>query len=72
MDDFTNRSIETFLDDTARRAPTPGGGAIAALTGALGAALARMAAAYSVRKDTPPQTRSASPVSCTTLFCTWT
>ncbi len=59
MDDLTNRSIETFLDDTAKRAPTPGGGAIAALTGALGAALARMVTAYSVGKDTPPETRSA-------------
>ncbi len=59
MDDLTNRSIETFLDDTGQRAPTPGGGAIAALTGALSAALGRMVAAYSVGRDTSPQTRSA-------------
>jgi len=57
MEDFTTRTIDAFLDATGRREPTPGGGAIAAVTGALGSALSRMVAAYSVGKDTTPETR---------------
>jgi len=40
---LVNLSLETFLDRLGSDAPTPGGGAVAALTGALAAALGRMA-----------------------------
>ncbi|MEN0019963.1 MAG: cyclodeaminase/cyclohydrolase family protein [Planctomycetota bacterium] len=39
-----------LLESTASKSPTPGGGAIAAVTGALGAALAGMSVAFSVGK----------------------
>jgi len=39
---LVSRSIEEFLDRLASDAPTPGGGAVAALTGALAASLGRM------------------------------
>jgi formiminotetrahydrofolate cyclodeaminase len=45
-------TIEQFLAATAARQPTPGGGSIAALAGALAAAIGEMALNYSVgRKD---------------------
>jgi formiminotetrahydrofolate cyclodeaminase len=48
-----NSSIQTFLDATAARQPTPGGGSIAALTGALAAAIGEMVLNYSIgRKNT--------------------
>ncbi|HUB26015.1 MAG TPA: cyclodeaminase/cyclohydrolase family protein [Tepidisphaeraceae bacterium] len=43
-------TIEQFLAATAARQPTPGGGAVAALAGALAAALAEMVLNYSVGK----------------------
>ncbi len=43
-------SIEEFIDRLASDAPTPGGGAVAALTGALGASLGRMACGFTVGK----------------------
>ena len=52
MDDLTELSVESFLDEVADRTPTPGGGAVAALAGGLACAMARMVAAYSVSKDT--------------------
>jgi formiminotetrahydrofolate cyclodeaminase len=42
--------IAEFLDRLASAAPTPGGGSVAALTGALAAALGRMVAAFTVGK----------------------
>ncbi len=42
------RSIREFLDAAAAKQPTPGGGAAAALTGALAAAVGEMALNYSV------------------------
>jgi formiminotetrahydrofolate cyclodeaminase len=39
---ITERSIETFLDELAGAAPTPGGGSAAAIIGAMGAALLSM------------------------------
>jgi formiminotetrahydrofolate cyclodeaminase len=45
-------SIRQFLDDLAARTPTPGGGATAALTGALASSLASMVIAYSLNKKT--------------------
>jgi methenyltetrahydrofolate cyclohydrolase len=40
---ITQRSVETFLDELASAAPTPGGGSAAAIIGAMGAALLSMA-----------------------------
>lgn len=37
-----NQKIEKFLEEVASRAPTPGGGAVAAVTGAAAAALVEM------------------------------
>jgi formiminotetrahydrofolate cyclodeaminase len=52
-------SLEDFLDRLASDAPTPGGGAVAALTGALAAALGRMVCALTLGKakfaDVEPQ-----------------
>jgi formiminotetrahydrofolate cyclodeaminase len=39
---ITERSLETFLDELASGAPTPGGGSAAAIIGAMGAALLSM------------------------------
>src|SRR5580698_5266077 len=39
---ITQRPLETFLDDLASGAPTPGGGSAAAVIGAMGAALVSM------------------------------
>lgn len=57
MEDFTKRSLDDFLDVVARRTPTPGGGSVAGAAGALACALARMAANYSMGKDTEPSVR---------------
>ncbi len=54
MDDLTSRSLDYFLNSVAQRTPTPGGGSVAAAAGALSCALARMAAEYSVGKNTEP------------------
>lgn len=53
MNDLTHSTIDDFLNALADRQPAPGGGAVAALTGGLAAALGRMVAAYSVGKNTP-------------------
>lgn len=58
MDDLTAQSIEGFLSETAKRTPTPGGGSVTGLTGALACALAHMVAAFSVRKSTDSETRA--------------
>jgi formiminotetrahydrofolate cyclodeaminase len=42
--------LDVFLDATAARQPTPGGGSIAALTGALSAAIGEMVVNYSLGK----------------------
>lgn len=48
-------TIERFLDATAAKQPTPGGGSVAALVGALSAAIGEMVLNYSVgRKDLEP------------------
>ena len=46
--------LDEFLNAVAAREPTPGGGAVAATAGALGAALARMVAAYSISPKVAP------------------
>lgn len=64
MDDFTALSVDNFLDQVAGRTPTPGGGSVTAVAGALSCAMARMVAAYSVPKkaESPvrPQVESAA------------
>ena len=49
-DSLTQLPITEFLDQLASPAPTPGGGSVAALTGALAAALGRMVAALTLGK----------------------
>lgn len=44
------QSIDAFLSATAAKQPTPGGGSVAALTGALSAAIGEMVVNYSVGK----------------------
>ena len=58
MDDFASLSIHDFLDATAKRAAVPGGGAVAAVAGALACAMARMVAAYSISKNTTGEDRT--------------
>lgn len=48
--DFSTQSVERFLEATAAKTPTPGGGAVTSVLGALAAALAGMVTAYSVGK----------------------
>lgn len=43
-------TIERFLAEVGAKTPAPGGGAVAAMTGATAAALARMVVAYSIGK----------------------
>jgi formiminotetrahydrofolate cyclodeaminase len=45
-----NATIEKFLEELAAKKPTPGGGAVAALTGALSTAIGEMVLNYSVGK----------------------
>ena len=45
-----NTTIERFLDATAAKQPVPGGGSVAALTGALSAAIGEMVVNYSLGK----------------------
>src|SRR3954467_14635955 len=50
-----NTTIDTFLRATAAKQPTPGGGSVAALAGALAAAMGEMVLNYSVgRKQNSP------------------
>ncbi|MHC5109903.1 MAG: cyclodeaminase/cyclohydrolase family protein [Planctomycetota bacterium] len=58
MSDFSKLQVGSFLDQLADRTPTPGGGGVAALAGALSVAMARMAAAYSVGKHTSEEDAS--------------
>ena len=51
--DLLTSSVKDFVAATASKEPTPGGGAIAALTAATGAALAEMVANLTFdKKDT--------------------
>ena len=51
-------TIEEFLEELAARKPTPGGGSVAALSGALAAGLVSMAAEFSGNKDIFGQART--------------
>ncbi len=60
-------TVNTFLDRLADRTPTPGGGAVAALAGALAAAMARMVGAYSINKRTAPDQQQQITALCDEL-----
>jgi formiminotetrahydrofolate cyclodeaminase len=52
-----SNTIQQFLEATAAKQPAPGGGSVAALTGALAAAIGEMSLNYSVgRKTSIPET----------------
>ncbi len=46
-----NQTLQTFLDELASAAPTPGGGGAAALVGAMGAALVSMVCNLTIGKE---------------------
>jgi formiminotetrahydrofolate cyclodeaminase len=48
---ITQRPLETFLDELASGAPTPGGGSAAAIMGAMGAALVSMVCNVTIGKQ---------------------
>jgi formiminotetrahydrofolate cyclodeaminase len=48
---LTEKSVITFLDELASSAPAPGGGSVAALSGALGAALISMVCNLTLGKE---------------------
>lgn len=47
---YLNETIRTYLEDASSGKPTPGGGSVAALAGALGISMASMAANFTVGK----------------------
>jgi formiminotetrahydrofolate cyclodeaminase len=51
-------TIEEFLEELTARKPTPGGGSVAALSGALSAGLVAMAAEFSRKKDISEEART--------------
>jgi formiminotetrahydrofolate cyclodeaminase len=48
---MSNETLEEFLESVAARTPTPGGGAVAAVTGAQAAALMSMVSAFSSKSE---------------------
>ena len=48
---YIDEPLKKYLDETASGAPTPGGGSVAALAGALGAALTSMVCNFTVGKE---------------------
>ena len=65
---LSQMKIDDFLDQLASSAPTPGGGSVAALTGALAAALGQMACALTLGKPkfatVEPQVRTLAERLC--------
>lgn len=51
MNMYTEETLQHYLDDLASVQPTPGGGSTAALSGAMGAALASMVCRFTVGKQ---------------------
>ena len=47
---YLDQPLRSFLEDTASKSPTPGGGSVAALVGSLGAALLCMVANFTLGK----------------------
>ena len=54
---YLNKTVSGFLKELSAKTPVPGGGAAAALTGALGTGLLSMAGRYSLRKHPPSNKR---------------
>lgn len=54
INNLTDLTVTEFCKVTASEAPTPGGGSISALSGAMAASLAEMVANLSLPKDGPP------------------
>lgn len=50
-----NQTIEKFLDSVASKTPTPGGGAVAAVTGAMAASLVEMVCNLTIGKKNYPK-----------------
>ena len=48
---YLERPLKDFIEDTASRTPTPGGGSVAALVGALGSCLLRMVGNFTIGKE---------------------
>ena len=48
---LTEKPVRSFLDELASSAPAPGGGSVAALAGALGAALISMVNNLTIGKE---------------------
>lgn len=67
MQELTKLSIAEFLDRASARTPTPGGGSVTGVAGALGCALGQMVAAYSLKKDMEPDARETVEHSATQL-----
>lgn len=57
--DILNTPLREFIAQTAARSPTPGGGSVAAVAGALSAALAEMALQYTLTRRTAAAQRDA-------------
>lgn len=51
MEQYQNFTVEKYVEAVAAKSPVPGGGSVAALTGALATALIAMVANYSVGKN---------------------
>ncbi len=51
MTEMRSRSIDGFLNDLASARPTPGGGSVAALSGAIAADLGRMVCSLALKKN---------------------
>jgi len=56
MPNYKKHTLKAYCDSLAQKAPVPGGGSAAALSGALGAALLCMVARYSQNKGLPAPT----------------
>ncbi len=50
--------LNDLLHEIAAKTPAPGGGAVASMIGAIGAALGQMSMRYSIRKKTPDEKRT--------------
>ena len=48
---YIDRPLKDYIDDAASNSPTPGGGSVSALVGALGSTMAQMAANFTVGKE---------------------
>ncbi|MFH1867426.1 MAG: cyclodeaminase/cyclohydrolase family protein [Candidatus Omnitrophota bacterium] len=48
---YADKSVKIFLDNLAAKTPVPGGGSVAALTGALGCGLLSMVANFTMAKE---------------------